>query len=460
MRSFFGRINLGWKDKYLAELNLRTDGSSRFARKKRWGYFPSLSAAWRLDQEAFMENIVSKGLNNLKLRVSYGSLGNNSIGNYDAISLYGKTVYVFNNKPAIGMAQSAISNASVTWESTYVTDIGLYFGLFNNRLSGTIDWFNKRTVDILINLPTPAVHGSTSIPKQNSATVTNKGIELSLGWQDQVSDFSYYINGNFTYVKNEVNKYKGTGVDGREINGAKVLWEGYPINAGYMLLVDRIIQTDEDLQLVQNMIDNAPLDKNGKKINPFATYGKPEKGDLLYKDTNNDGIIDKDDRQIVSDGPNPKFFYGLNAGVTYKGIDFSTIFQGIGGVKVYWQQEGYNTPTVRHGYQINKEIADGRWYEGRTDATYPRLLNYTDKRNTQISDFYLENKAFLKIKNIQLGYSLPKTFVARFGVEKFRIYGSLENFFTFTKYKGFDPEVSGMNYPTMKKAVIGIDLTF
>lgn len=460
MRSFFGRINLGWKDKYLAELNLRTDGSSRFARKKRWGYFPSLSAAWRLDQEAFMENIVSKGLNNLKLRVSYGSLGNNSIGNYDAISLYGKTVYVFNNKPAIGMAQSAISNASVTWESTYVTDIGLDFGLFNNRLSGTIDWFNKRTVDILINLPTPAVHGSTSIPKQNSATVTNKGIELSLGWQDQVSDFSYYINGNFTYVKNEVNKYKGTGVDGREINGAKVLWEGYPINAGYMLLVDRIIQTDEDLQLVQNMIDNAPLDKNGKKINPFATYGKPEKGDLLYKDTNNDGIIDKDDRQIVSDGPNPKFFYGLNAGVTYKGIDFSTIFQGIGGVKVYWQQEGYNTPTVRHGYQINKEIADGRWYEGRTDATYPRLLNYTDKRNTQISDFYLENKAFLKIKNIQLGYSLPKTFVARFGVEKFRIYGSLENFFTFTKYKGFDPEVSGMNYPTMKKAVIGIDLTF
>ena len=283
MRSFFGRINLGWKDKYLAELNLRTDGSSRFARKKRWGYFPSLSAAWRLDQEAFMENIVSKGLNNLKLRVSYGSLGNNSIGNYDAISLYGKTVYVFNNKPAIGMAQSAISNASVTWESTYVTDIGLDFGLFNNRLSGTIDWFNKRTVDILINLPTPAVHGSTSIPKQNSATVTNKGIELSLGWQDQVSDFSYYINGNFTYVKNEVNKYKGTGVDGREINGAKVLWEGYPINAGYMLLVDRIIQTDEDLQLVQNMIDNAPLDKNGKKNQSIRHLWKTRKRRLTLQ---------------------------------------------------------------------------------------------------------------------------------------------------------------------------------
>ena len=134
MASFFGRVNFDYNEKYMLTFVMRADGSSNFKRGKRWGYFPSLSAAWRLDQEAFMENIVSKGLNNLKLRVSYGSLGNKSIGNYDAISLYGKTVYVFNNKPAIGMAQSAISNASVTWESTYVTDIGLDFGLFNNRL--------------------------------------------------------------------------------------------------------------------------------------------------------------------------------------------------------------------------------------------------------------------------------------------------------------------------------------
>ena len=214
------------------------------------------------------------------------------------------------------------------------------------------------------------------------------------------------------------------------------------------------------MKLVQKMIDNAPVGPDGKKVNPFAAFGTPKKGDLLYKDVNNDGIIDNNDKEIVSDGPNPKFLMGISLNAAWKGFDISALIQGAFGAKVYWQHAAYNTPTVRHGYQINKEIADGRWYEGRTDATYPRLLDYQDKINTQLSDFYLQDKSFVKIRNIQLGYTLPKSLIVKTGVERVRLYGSLENFFTFTGYKGFDPEVSGIDYPSMKQAVIGVNVSF
>lgn len=468
MRSFFGRINLDWESKYLLELNLRSDASSRFLKNNRWGYFPSFSAAWRMDQEAFMESLVAKGLSNLKLRVSYGALGNNSVGNYDALAVYANAKgsgenssynYVLNNTLAMGMAQAMIANSNLTWESTYYTNVGVDFGLLNNRLTGTVEYFNKKTKDILINLPAPDVHGTASIPKQNSAQVTNKGIELTLGWQDRVNDFTYSISGNFTYVTNNVDKFKGTDEAGQSLDGVNLIWEGHPINSQYMLRVDRILQTDADMQLVQQMIDNAPV-VDGKKVNPFAAFGTPQKGDLLYKDVNGDGIIDNKDRTIVSDGPNPKYFFGLNLSASYKGFDISALLQGVAGVKVYWQEAAYNSPTVRIGYQINKEMSDGRWYEGRTDAKYPRFLQYSDTRNTRASDLYLQDKAFLKIRNIQLGYTLPKAWTNVMQIERLRIYGSLENFFTFTKYKGFDPEVSGMKYPSMKEAVIGLNVTF
>lgn len=461
MQSYFGRLNLNWSDKYLAEFNLRADGSSRFLKGKRWGYFPSGSFAWRMDQENFMENLRQKGLSNLKVRFSYGELGNNSVGNYDAQSLYTQFNYVLNNTLVTGLAQSSLANANLTWESTAVTDIGIDFGFFNGKLNGTIDYFYKKTTDILINLPAPSVHGTTSIPKVNSATVSNRGVEIALSWLDKIKDFQYGISANFTYVKNNVDKFKGTGEDGMSLSGANLIWEGHSINSQYLLRVDRIIQTDEDLALVQKMIDEAPIDETtGKQVNPFAAFGTPLKGDLLYKDINGDGIIDDTDKEICSDGPNPKYLLGLNLNAAWKGFDFSMLIQGSFGAKVYWMSTAYNTPSVRYGYQINKEVAEGRWYEGRTDATYPRLLVYSDTRNMKYSDFYLQSKDFVKIRNIQLGYTIPKTWTQACNIERVRIYGSLENFFTFTSYKGFDPEVSGMNYPTMKQAVIGLNVTF
>lgn len=463
MRSFFGRINLGWNNKYLLEINMRADASSRFLPDQRWGYFPSVSAAWRIDQEEFMSSY-SSWLSNLKLRGSYGSLGNNAVGgedqnkgNYSALSTYSTANYILNNALAMGLSQTAIANAALTWETTKIANIGLDFGFLNNRLSGTADYFHKKTDGILIDLPAPAVHGNASIPKQNSAVVLNQGVELALGWRDQIGDFSYSINGNVTWLKNEVTRFKG---DEYSLNGAKIIQEGLPINAQYVLLVDRILQTDEDVALVQKMIDNAPMDEQtGKRKNPFAAYGKPEKGDLLYKDVNGDGIINDDDRTIVGRGPNPNFTYGLNMSVGYKGFDFSVLFQGVDGIKMIYN-DGYFTPTVRLGYQINKDIVEGRWVEGRTDATYPRLLHYSDSRNTQNSNLWVQNKSYLKIKNIQLGYTFPKSWLSKIDIERVRIYGSLENFFTFTDYKGLDPEVEKTHYPTMKQAVIGLNVSF
>ncbi len=455
MHSYFGRLNMRWADKYLLELNLRADASSRFLKGNRWGYFPSASVAWRIDQEKFMQPLTGYWLSSLKLRGSYGSLGNNSVGsnpnehNYDAQSVFAQSNYSWGDAMVVGLAQTALANANLTWETTYITNIGIDFGILNNRLTGTIDGFKKHTKDILIDLPAPSVHGTSSLPTQNAASVTNKGIEITLGWQDKKGSFNYSINGNLTYVKNKVDKFKG---DDYSLDGVNYIREGYAINSQYMLRVDRIIQTGEDLAVVQNMLE--------KNANAFAAYGVPEKGDLLYKDVTEDGIINSDDRQVVSEGNNPKFLFGLNTSLGYKGFDLSVLLQGVTGVKVYWQGAQYNTPTVRYGYQLNKEVIDGRWYEGRTDATYPRLLQYSDTRNTQASDFYLENKSYLKIRNIQIGYTLPDDISKRLFLERFRIYGSLENYFTFTSYKGFDPEVSGMDYPSMKQAVIGVNLMF
>ncbi len=450
MRSFFARLNLGWESKYLLELNLRADGSSRFAQANRWGYFPSASAAWRISEEDFMAGARAWGLDNLKFRLSYGGLGNNSIGNYDSQSLFSPgSNYSWGNSMVTGMAQGSLANVAVTWETTYVANFGVDFAMLNNRLTGTVDVFNKVTKDILIDLPAPGVHGTASIPKQNSAQVSNKGIELTLGWQDTINDFSYGISGNVSYIKNNVDKFKG---DDYSLSGVNMIKEGLPINSKYMLQVDRIIQTEADMAIVENMVAANP--------DAFKAYGKPEYGDFLYKDTNNDGLISSDDRTIVYEGSSPKFVFGLTFNAAYKGFDLYVLMQGMAGYKTYYQQSAVNTPTARWGYQLNKEVVEGRWYEGRTDATYPRLLMYSDTRNTQASDFYLYDNSFLKVKNIQIGYTLPANIVKKLTAERIRIYGSLENFFTFTKFKGFDPEVSGLAYPTMRQASIGLNVTF
>lgn len=457
MRSYFGRFNFVWDDRYMFEANLRRDGSSRFLPQKRWGSFPSVSFGWRLSEEPFMKTWRESWLDNLKLRLSYGSLGNNSVGNYDVYPVLTLGNYVLNNNLSTGFYQAAFANSNLSWESTYVTNIGIDFGLFN-KLSGSIDLYNKLTKDILIDLPAPYAHGTATIPKQNSAQVENKGIELTLGYNGKIGkDFSYSLSGNFTYNQNEVIKFKG---DEYTLSGTNMIVEGKPINIQYLLKVDRIVETQADLDLIQKMIDNAPVNETtGAKVNPFP-YGRPQLGDFLYKDLNGDGIINDDDRETVGDGLNPKFMYGFSFGANYKGFDFSVLLQGVAGIKEHYLADGYFTPVLRHSINVSQIIADGRWYEGRTTPSeYPRFL-MSDSRNTKASDFWLQDKSYLKIRNIQLGYTLPKDILSKLEVSRLRFYVGLENFFTFTSYKGLDPEVSGVNYPTMKQVVGGINLSF
>ncbi|TKG89625.1 SusC/RagA family TonB-linked outer membrane protein [Puteibacter caeruleilacunae] len=464
MRSFFGRMNLGWNDKYLLEVNLRADASSRFLSNERWGYFPSFSVGWRMTEEDFLSDV--EWLTNLKLRGSYGSLGNNSVGDYDAISVYSTRNYVLNNNTATGLAQGAIANANLTWESTYITDIGVDFGFLNNRLTGSLDYFDKVTKDILINLPAPDVHGTASIPKQNAAQVSNKGFELSLGYRGKVaSGFEYGVSGNVTYVKNNVDKFKG---DVASYSGDKQILEGRPVNEKYVLQFERIVQTDADVARVNEIIANAPTDEQGNKMNPFAAFGKPEKGDILFADTNGDGLINNDDRIMTGYNNLPKWTYGINLTAAWKGFDFGALIQGSVGARESFKNYNHSS-SIRYGYQINADVADGRYYDGRNvtndPASFPRLLesSLSGKNNERNSTFWMYKKSYMRIKNIQLGYTVPTRVLNGIkldGLSKVRLYCSLENFFTFSDWPGLDPEVSGVNYPVMKQAVFGLNVSF
>lgn len=465
MRSYFGRLNLAWNQKYLFELNLRSDASSRFRPAYREGYFPSASGGWIISQENFMKG-AKKWLNQLKIRASYGSLGNNSIGNYDALSTYSTITqtlmgdrsanYVLGIPASVApaMALTLLASGSARWEKTYVTDIGLDFTTLKNRLSGTIDLFNKYTKDILVRVPAPLVIGYTKVPRLNAGEVSNKGFEITLSWKDRIwKDFSYGITGNVTFVKNKLEKYNGPG--NREIRNTIQFWEeGYPINTYYLLPVDRIVSTDTDLAVVQEMIAANP----GKNVFPFGT---PEKGDLLYKDSNNDGVVDMQDRIPFGNGEAPRFYYGSTITAGYKNIDFQVALQGIGDVKTFIRDNFY-TVKVWTGNNLNKYIADRAWTPERAvtgDFSFPRLLTQNDK-NIQPSAFWLQNRSYLKIRNIQLGYTLPKRLTNKAKIDRIRFYGSLENFFTFTSYKGIDPETGNLNYPTMRQALIGVNLSF
>lgn len=456
MRSFFGRINMGWADKYLLEMNLRADASSRFQKDKRWGYFPSVSAAWRMDQESFMES-THNWLDALKFRASWGELGNNYLETeYMSVPVYAQSNYVLNNGMNIGMAQTALANGNLTWESTAVTNLAVDFGVLNNRLSGTVEYFYKKTSDILIDLPAPLVHGSSTIPTQNSAEVVNKGFELTLNWADKVNDFHYNIGANITFVDNKVTRFKGNEMSLDKDDNSLMIKEGYAINTQYVLIADRIVQTQADLDYIQSLIDNAPV-VDGTKVDPFKTYKRPELGDVLYKDADGNGIFNDDDRVAMGHGDTPRFMFNFTLGCEYKGFDFSTVLSGTGSNKVQYQT--MHSTSLAYGNQISQDIADGRWYEGRTDAQYPRLM-VGDGRNTRKSTMWETDKSYFKIRNIQLGYTLPQQWAKAASLNRVRLFCSLENFFTFTDYAGMDPETKKIAYPSMRQASFGLNVSF
>ena len=450
MRSYFGRINLSWDDKYLLEVNLRADGSSRFAPDKRWGWFPSVSAGWSISEEPFLKKAAG-WLDMLKLRVSYGTLGNNATSTFYMYQpLYASANYVMGNAVASGLAQTTLANPNLTWETTHMTNIGLDYGLFDHRLSGSVDVFNRLTTDILISLPAPLEHGTSAVPNQNAGKVRNRGIDFDISWFDHIGSMTYSLGFHMGYVRNKVTKFQGKVPS---INGVYKLQEGKPINQLYVMSVDRIVRDQSDLDYVQSLVDKNP--------DYFATYQRPELGDFLYADANHDGNLDANDRIEIGNGDSPAFTFGGNIGISWKGFDFSMLLQGVGKHKVYYNNQAFRFVTVM-GQSLNKDITDHAWTpENPYNSKYPRLRNNANSKNNIASDALVFNASYLRCKNIQLGYTLPSHISEKFFVENLKIYTSIDNLFTLTDFPGLDPEIAaGVGYPQLRQYSVGINVTF
>ena len=450
MRSYFGRINLNWDDKYLFEANLRADGSSKFSPAHRWGYFPSISAGWRISQEKFMEN-VSSWLNQLKLRASYGSLGNNATTSYYMYqTLFATANYVLNGNIAGGLAQTVLANPELTWEKTYMTNIGIDLALLDNRLSGTVDIYNKNTKGILISLPAPLEHGTSTVPNQNAGEVNNKGFDLDLHWNDRIGKVTYSLGFNLGFVNNKVTKFQG---DVSSINGVYKTQAGKPINQLYVITVDRIVRDEADLDYVKSLVDKNP--------DYFATYQRPELGDFLYRDANGDGKLDTDDRVEIGHGTLPRLSYGADLGLSWNNFDFSVRFQGVGKHMVYYNNQAFRFVTVM-GQSLVKDITDNAWTpDNPYNSKYPLLRNSANGKNNIASDAFVHNASYLRCKNIQLGYTLPKELTEKIFIQNLKIYTSIDNLFTITDFPGLDPEVGAtVGYPTVRQYSVGLNISF
>lgn len=441
--SFFGRINYAFKERYIFEANIRGDGSSRFARGHRWGFFPSFSAAWRLSEEPWFK---TRSINNLKLRASWGKLGNNAVGDYATQLLYERHSYVFDGKAVPGVGIASIVNTNLTWETTTMTDVGVDLTALKGQLEMTLDFFHKQTDDILIRASIPGVFGRLDAPYENAGIVRNIGFEGDLTWKGSIGrDFHYSIKGNYTFVKNKVLKYHG---NVPTYSGQRILLEGYGIYDWYVREVDCIA--------TQEKIDRMLAD--GYVFYPST----PQPGDFIYKDQQQPGeigykIIDDNDR-VIKGHSYPSHFFGLTLSAGWKGIDFSMLFSGVAGIKQYLNGTWY-TNVLKNGSVINKKFLNAWSYENQT-SKIPAITTNDGGRNTVANDFWLQDASFLKLRNVSLGYTFPEKWFAPF-VSRARVYFTGENLWTLTGFEGLDPETgSTSNYPNVSRYIFGLSITF
>ncbi len=449
LSSVFGRFNYNYKDRYLFEANLRYDGSSRFDKGNRWGLFPSFSAAWRMSEEPFMLN-AKNTLSNLKLRVSYGSLGNQNIGGYypTAQLLTMSSIAAGGNIYPI-VALNTLANPDITWETTTMIDAGIDATLWH-KFNITADWYHKTTDDILMQLDIPSTIGLNA-PYQNAGVVTNMGWEVSLGYNDQWGDFSFGAQANLSDVINKIVDMKGT-TGG---SGAIRNQEGSSINSLYLLKSLGMVQTQDEADWI-----NANCPQYNQITRP---------GDLMYEDYNEDGKIDDNDKQIVG-SLIPRYTYGLTLNFGWKGINLSTQFQGVGKANAYISGE-YTQPCVQGG-TFQKSHLDN-WTPENTDARYPRL-SYTSDLNKKASTFWMADASYLRLKNVQLSYTFPKSVLKALRLQGLMVYANATNLLTLDNYyEGYDPETAyqggangattgsiGSNYPLVSTYTFGLELKF
>ncbi|HLU93780.1 MAG TPA: TonB-dependent receptor [Membranihabitans sp.] len=435
IQSFFGRLNYDFQSKYLFELNARYDGTSRIAPDTRWGFFPSVSAAWRISEELFMKD--NTWLDNLKLRASWGQLGNQNVGNYPYQDVLSTTSYAFNSLEP-GVVLTRLVDKTLRWETTSITDIGLDGNIKNGLLYFAIDWYDKFTDDILYSIPVPASVG-LSAPTINGGQMKNTGWDFEIGHRNNFGEVNYDIGLNFSTYKNEV-----IGILSPTY-GNNTIQEGLPYNSYYLIEWVGIFQN-------QSEIEGAP-------DHPF----NPKPGDLKYKDQNGDGVINADDRVVV-DGYYPKFQYGGSFNLFWRNFDISLFFQGVNGVKNYigGQHRAWGYTPFTQGSPPPMDFVNNRWTgEGSTNE-YPAIYEQSYQPvNGTASTYWLLDASYLRLKNLRIGYSLPSEFIQKLGINSAQIYFSGDNLLTITDYPGADPERSSLTsaystYPNVSIFAFGI----
>lgn len=473
--SYFGRVNYNFDEKYMLSAIMRADGNSKFAPGKRWGYFPSVSAGWVISNEKFMEKTVS-WLDFLKLRAGWGQNGNaQTINNFQwqgAFAYDTSSYYTFNGNPdqyVSGAAPSRLPNEDLTWETSEQLNIGLDARFLSGRLSLTLDWYNKKTKDLLVAVPVDPTTGFSTQMK-NAGTVENKGIEVSLSWNDKIGkDFQYNVGWNMAYNHNEVTEVKSNQTYN---NGGKDLLaqntgymarfeEGHPIGYFWGYKTEGVMQNEADVQayLDKNCKGNAANSKQGTSIKP---------GDLKFVDVNGDGVINDDDKTELGD-PHPDVTMGITLGASYKGFDLSVTGFGAFGQQV---ARSFRKFTDGEFENFTTEVYD-YWHGEGTSNKYPLLAHMNAGPNWQtISDIYIENASYFRLQNLTVGYDFTKIWKSS-PFQQLRLYFAAQNLFTITGYKGMDPEngtaigsdswVTGVdvgNYPQPRTYMVGVNVKF
>jgi TonB-linked SusC/RagA family outer membrane protein len=450
LASYLGRLNYIYKDRYLFTLTARADGSSKFGANNKWSFFPSFAVAWRASEEAFMKDM--DWLSNLKLRASYGKTGNQDIANYQSLSMLGTMNYALGGALNSGLGPSNIPNPDLKWETTATTDAGLNIGLFNNRLSLVVDYYYKKTTDLLWNISTPSSVGFRSIFK-NIGSLENKGVEIALEADIFTGEFKWNTQTNWSRNRNKVLEIPGYtpstqgSLSGHlKINGSW-LEPGLPVGVWNLLKYDGVFQD-------QAQLDAGPRSSANDKL-----------GDARFVDKSGDGKINyTDDRMIVGD-PNPDFIYGWTNDFSFKGFDFSVFLQGSYGNDIINIQRAETNVSGPWGNQ-RREILN-RWTPTNTNTNIPRARVTVDPLLIQ-SDWLIEDGSYMRVKTMTLGYTFSKI---RF-MNSLRVYITGQNLFTITDYSGFDPEVNSQGnsnlqlgvdynaYPSSKEVLFGVNISF
>ena len=458
MISWFARVNYDFAGKYLLEANIRADASSRFAKGNRWGYFPSFSGAWRISEENFMKG-AQNWLSNLKIRGSWGMLGNQDALNsadasgafYPAINTYeiGAT-YPFGGALNSGYYQGSFRLNTITWEKAKTWGVGIDFGLFNNKVTGSVDYYNRKTEGIMMDVAVPNEF-ALSPYKDNVGEMVNRGVELNISYNDKWGDWSFGAAANFAYNHNEITDLGG--VDYLETGYSQRNAVGFAMNSYYLYQADGFFNSQEEADAF-----------TAKYGNPFGG-GDFKAGDIRYVDTDGNGTLNGKDR-VMANSSDPVYTFGLNLNAGWKGFDLSLMFNGAAKVsRLFDAHEVYGAFSGDAGHPAS--IWKDAWTETNHDASMPRIFTDTNSPSSSrnaVSTFWLQNTNYLRLKNLQLGYTLPKSLLANWGIDNVRFYYSVENLFTIDNMKiNIDPEATSQrlsSYPLLRTHAFGVNITF